>query len=124
MSGSMSTASTVPLAPAARERYGSKYPVPAPTSATVEGDEQKNALCPPIAYWDANEDYMTAFLATMALSSATVAHPALASWNKTTRLNPMSGVAAFKDDPRVVAARERIERFGLLAAMNLQRLLS
>ncbi len=92
--------------------------------ATVEGDDQKNALCPPIAYWDENEDYLSAFLATMALTSATAAHPTLASWNKTSRLNPMSGLASCKDDPRVVASRERIKRSGFSAAMNLQKLLS
>src|SRR6185295_8018464 len=25
--------------------------------ATIESDEEKNLLCPPIAYWDRNEDY-------------------------------------------------------------------
>ena len=92
--------------------------------ATVESDEQKNGLCPPIAYWDENEDYLTAFLATMASTTAIAAHPTLASWNKASRLNPVSGMASHRDDPRVVASRERIKRFGLPAAMNLQKLLS
>ncbi len=92
--------------------------------ATVESDEQKNALCPPIAYWDANEDYLTAFLATMASTTAIAAHPALASWHKASRLNPSSGMASKRDDPRVVDARERIKRSGLPAAINLQKLLS
>jgi hypothetical protein len=92
--------------------------------ATVEGDEQKNALCAPIAYWDENEDYLSAFLATMAAASATAAHAALASWNKTSRLNPTSGIGPHRDDPRVVAARERVKRFGFPAAMNLQKVLS
>jgi hypothetical protein len=92
--------------------------------ATVEGDEQKNALCPPIQYWDQNKDYLTAFLATMAFGSAAAAHPKLASWSKTSRLNPLGGIAAHRDDPRVVASRERIKRFGLPAAMNLQKLLT
>jgi hypothetical protein len=92
--------------------------------ATVDGDEQKNGLCPPIAYWDENEDFLTAFLATMALTSAIAGHPSLARWNKATRLNPASGMATHRDDPRVVASRERIKRFGLPAAMNLQQLIS
>jgi hypothetical protein len=92
--------------------------------ATVESDEQKNGLCAPIAYWDENRDYLTAFLATMASTSAIAAYPAVASWNKATRLNPGSGIAPHKGDPRVVAARERIKRFGLPAAMRLQQLLS
>jgi hypothetical protein len=92
--------------------------------ATVDGDEQKNSLCAPIAYWDRNADYVTAFLATMASTSAIAAHPRLARWNKETRLNPASGIASHKDDPRVIASRERIKRFGLPAAMNLQKLLA
>jgi hypothetical protein len=90
--------------------------------ATVEGDEQKNGVCPPIVYWDENEDYLTAFLATMALTSTISAHPKLASWSKTSRLNPTGGMAAHKEDPRVVASRARIKQFGLPAAMNLQKL--
>jgi hypothetical protein len=92
--------------------------------ATIESDEQKNGLCPPIAYWDQNGDYLTAFLATMGLTTAMAAHPALASWSKGSRLNPISGIASHKDDRRVIASRERIKRFGLPAAMNLQKLLS
>jgi hypothetical protein len=92
--------------------------------ATVEGDERKNGLCPPILWWDQNEDYLTAFLATMARTTAIAAHPKLAAWNRASRLNPISGIASHKDDPRVVASRERIKRFGLPAAMNLQKLLA
>jgi NAD(P)-binding Rossmann-like domain len=92
--------------------------------ATVENDEQKNGLCSPIAYWDENEDYLAAFMATMASTTAISAHPTLARWNKASRLNPVSGIASHKDDPRVIASRERIRRFALPAAMNLQRLLS
>jgi hypothetical protein len=39
-------------------------------------------------------------------------------------VEPVSGIASHKDDPRVIASRERIKRFGLPAAMNLQKLLS
>jgi hypothetical protein len=92
--------------------------------ATVEGDEQKNALCPPIAYWDANEDYLTAFLATMTSTTTMAAHSTLAGWHRTSRLNPNSGIAPHRDDPRVAAARESIKRSGLAAATNLQKLLS
>jgi hypothetical protein len=92
--------------------------------ATVEDDGQKNGLCPPIAYWDENEDYLTAFLATMASTTASAAHSTLAAWNKASRLNPVSGIASHKGDPRVIASRERIRRFGLPAAMNMQNLLS
>jgi hypothetical protein len=50
--------------------------------------------------------------------------PNLAVLSSGPRLNPVSGVASHKDDPRVIASRERIKRFGLAAAMNLQTLLT
>jgi hypothetical protein len=92
--------------------------------ATIEGDEEKNRLCPPIAYWDENGDYLTAFLATLIGDRARAAHPALASWTKASRLNPVGGIASHRDDPRVIDGRERIKRFGAAAAANLQKLLS
>jgi hypothetical protein len=92
--------------------------------ATADSDEQKNRLCPPVAYWDRNEDYLTAFLATLTGDRARAAHPPLASWIKASRLNPFSGVAAHRDDPRVIDARERSKRFGAAAAANLPKLLS
>jgi len=92
--------------------------------ATVEGDEEKNRLCPPIAFWDENGDFLTAFLATLIGDRARAAHPAVATWSKASRLNPVSGIASHRDDPRVLDARERIKRFGAAAAANLQKLLS
>ncbi len=91
--------------------------------ATVDGDEQKNRLCPPIAYWDANTDYLSAFLAMLANERARAAHPALASWEKETRLNPLGGIARYSDAPNVIDARERIKRCGGAAAANLAKLL-
>ncbi len=92
--------------------------------ATIASDEEKNRLCPPIAYWDENEDYLAAFLATLVGDRARAAHPALASWTKASRLNPISGIASHRDDPRVIDARDRIKRFAAAAAANLQKLLS
>lgn len=92
--------------------------------ATVEGDAQKNELCPPVVYWDTNQDYLTAFLASMAFTSAIAAHPTLVGWNRASRLNPIGGIASHKADPRVVAARESIKRFGFPAAMNIQKLVT
>ncbi len=91
--------------------------------ATVESDEEKNRLCPPIAYWDASTDYLSGFLATLANERARAAHPALASWAKDTRLNPLGGIALYRDAPNVVDARERIKRFGAAATSNLVKLL-
>jgi NAD(P)-binding Rossmann-like domain len=92
--------------------------------ATIESDEEKNRLCPPIAYWDENQDYLLAFLATMAAESARAAYPALASYCKACRLNPASGVSAYREEPAVTETRERIKRSAFPAAANLQKLLS
>lgn len=92
--------------------------------AAIEDDATKNALCPPIAYWDENADYLRAFLATIQGEAARATHPALAAWSKGSRLNPVSGVAAYRGDPRVMEARERIKRFGFAAAANMQKLLA
>ena len=91
--------------------------------ATVESDEQKNRLCPPVKYWDKNEDYLSAFLAMLILDRLRVAHPALASWSNGSRLNPISGIRSQLGDPRVIDSRERIKRFGAAAVVNLQKLL-
>ncbi len=90
--------------------------------ATVEGDAAKNALCPARPYWDDGTDYLKGFFAGLAVTSGAAAHPALAAWNKATRLNPISGIAATRDDARVTAARERIKRFAFAAAANLQKM--
>ena len=90
--------------------------------ATIDDDAVKNGLCPPFPYWDSNADFVGAFRATMALTATLAAHPALAAWNKTSRLNPMSGIGAHRADPRVTAARERVKQAALPAAMNLQKL--
>jgi NAD(P)-binding Rossmann-like domain len=92
--------------------------------ATVDSDDEKNRLCPPIRYWDADTDYLSAFLASIANAAARAAQPALASWMQSTRLNPLSGVALHADDPIVIDARERIKRFGAAAAGNLVKLLA
>ncbi|WP_373068253.1 hypothetical protein [Gemmatimonas sp.] len=91
--------------------------------ATVESDEEKNRVCPPIGYWDATADYLSAFLAALANDRARAAYPALVSWAKATRLNPLSGIELFGDDPSVMDSRERIKRFGTAAASNLVTLL-
>lgn len=91
--------------------------------ATIESDEEKNRLCPPVAYWDANKDYLAAFLTTLANERARAAYPQLARWAKDSRLNPLSGIELHLDDPRVIDAREAMKRFGTAAAGNLMKLL-
>jgi len=90
--------------------------------ATVESDEKKNRLCPPIAYWDVNTDYLSAFLASLANEHARAAYPELASWAKSTRLNPLCGIKLYRDVPRVIDAHERIKRSGMAAVGNLVKL--
>jgi hypothetical protein len=91
--------------------------------ATVDSDEEKNRLCPPIHHWDTITDYWSSFLATLANTQARAAHPALKSWAQTSRLNPLSEIALHANDPSVVDAGERIKRFGATAAGNLGKLL-
>lgn len=55
--------------------------------------------------------------------ATSAAHPKVQSWSKASRLNPTSALPSCKADPRVVAAREQIKRFGLQAATNLRKLL-
>jgi hypothetical protein len=91
--------------------------------ATVESDEEKNRLCPPIAYWDANTDYLSAFLAAFTNQPARLGPPALASWAMATRLNPLGALALHRDDPLVIDARGRIKRCAPAATNNLAKLL-
>jgi len=90
--------------------------------ATIESDEEKNRLFPPIHYWETIADYPAAFLAGLANERARAAYPALAGWAKDTRLNPLGGIGRHREDPRVVDAIGRIRRLGPAAAGNLARL--
>jgi hypothetical protein len=92
--------------------------------ASVEGDEEKNRLCPPISHWDTTRDYLSAFLATLANQQARAAHPALAGWAKDSRLNPLGGIDRQREAPGVAGARERIRQSGPAAAANLAKLLA
>jgi hypothetical protein len=92
--------------------------------ATVESDEEKNRLCPPITYWDADTDYLSAFLAILANQRTRESAPALASWAMASRLNPFSALAQYHDDPLVIDARGRIKRCTAAAANNLAALLA
>ena len=91
--------------------------------AMIPSDDEKNRLCPPISYWDAGTDYLAAFLAGLMNEQARTAYPALASWAKETRLNPLGGIMAYRDAPEVIDARQRIKRFRAAAQSNLVKLL-
>jgi len=90
--------------------------------ATLADDAEKNRLCPPLLYWDVADDYLTGFLTTLAGDRARSAHAPLAEWSRTTRLNPVSGLAPYRDDPRTLDARERLKRFTPAAFANLPNL--
>ena len=92
--------------------------------ATIVRDEDKNRLCPPIRYWDEPVDYLHAYLAAMAHERARAAYPALATWAKETRLNPLSALGAYRDHSTVCQTRDIIKQFGAAAASNLMKLLS
>ncbi len=91
--------------------------------ALLDNDADKNRLLPPISYWDANEDYLSAFLASMAHERARGAHPTLASWAKASRLNPLGEIERHSDHPSVIEARDLIKRYGAEAAGKLVKLL-
>ncbi|MDK9558054.1 NAD(P)-binding protein [Marinobacter sp. M216] len=90
--------------------------------ATLDSDDKKNRLCPPIAYWDVNTDYLSAFLSGLANERARAAYPDLANWAKNTRLNPLCGIKLYRDLPSVADAHERIKRSGMAAVGNLVKL--
>ena len=91
--------------------------------ATVQSDEEKNRLCPAIAYWDTDRDCLSSFLATLANERAQAAYPALVSWAKSTRLNSVSQVAGYSSMPAMIESRKRIKRNGAVAATNILGLL-
>jgi len=91
--------------------------------ATVESDQDKNRLCPPVAYWDKNADYLSTYLAALVFEQARAGYPALAAWAKGTRLNPLGAIGQYRDHPGVADTRERIKEFGLAAARNIGKLI-
>jgi hypothetical protein len=90
--------------------------------AAVGGDKEKNDLCPPLMFWDRNQDFLSAVLMTLAGERARRAHPVLGEWIRTTRLNPFNATSGDLSDPRVVDARERIKKCVPDAVANLRRL--
>jgi hypothetical protein len=90
--------------------------------AVVERDEDKNALCTPMAYWDSNADLLSWVLTSLDGERRRRGHPVLAEWMATTRLNPFNEVSSDHNDPVVIEARERIRKLAPQAVANLQRL--
>jgi len=90
--------------------------------AVVDRDEDKNALCSPITYWDRNLDFLSSVLMTLDGERSRRRHPVLADWMSTTRLNPFNAVSSNHNDPVVIESRERIRKLAPHAVANLQRL--
>ncbi len=90
--------------------------------ATVDSEDQKNQLCPPM-----HTGTPTPTTGQPSWRPFRTIGPALPTrarrWMKNTRLNPLSGIALHGDDPVVIEAGERIKRFGAAAASNLVRFL-
>lgn len=91
--------------------------------ALLTDDAERNRLCPPIHYWDTPRDYLSSYLALLVHDRARQAHKPLAAWAQGTRLNPMSGLGAFRGDPQVVQTWDNIRRHAPAAGANLARLL-
>lgn len=92
--------------------------------STISDDVEKNRLCPPIRYWDEPRDYPSSYLALMTHDRARAAHPLVAAWAKGTRLNPMSGLGAHREDPLVAQTLGELKQYGAAAVGNLVRLLA
>jgi hypothetical protein len=91
--------------------------------ATIADTAEKNRVCPPIRYWDEPRDYLSSYLALMVHDRARMAHPAVVAWAKDTRLNPLSGLGAHRDHPRVAQTWSDVKQYGAAAAANLVKLL-
>ena len=92
--------------------------------ATISSDEEKNKLCRPIRYWDQSADYLTAYMALLASERARGAYPALASWARESRLNPLGRLGEYSKHPTVVETRDLLKRVAPVAVENMSRLLA
>lgn len=91
--------------------------------ASIADTAEKNRLCPPIHYWDQPRDYLSAYLALLVHERVRAAHPAVVAWAKGSRLNPLSGLGAHREHPRVVQTWEQLKQHGAAAAARLAQLL-
>ncbi len=89
---------------------------------TIDSDEEKNRLCRPIHYWDQSADYLTAYMALMASERARGAYPALASWARESRLNPLARLGEYSNHPTGVETRGLLKRVAPEAVANMSRL--
>jgi NAD(P)-binding Rossmann-like domain len=92
--------------------------------ALIDGDEEKNRLCPPISYSDQPGDYLKDYMALLAGERARAAHPALAAWARGSRLNAFARLGEYNDHPTVVETRSLLKRVGARAVGNVARLMA
>jgi hypothetical protein len=90
--------------------------------AMIDSDEEKNRLCRPIRYWDHSGDYLTAYMALLASERARAAYPALATWARDSRLNPLARLGECNNHPTVVKTRGLLKNVGAAAMENMARL--
>jgi hypothetical protein len=92
--------------------------------AMIDSDEEKNRLCRPIRYWDDSGDYLTAYMALLASERARAAHPALATWARDSRLNPLGRLGEYSNHPTVVETRGLLKKVGATAMENVAKLVA
>lgn len=92
--------------------------------ATIDGDEEKNRLCRPIRYWTQSVDYLAAYMALLAGERARSAYPAIASWARESRLNPLGRLGEYSNHPTVLETRTILKRVAPAAVENMSKLLA
>jgi hypothetical protein len=90
--------------------------------ASLENDEEKNALCQSIHYWNKPADYLRAFRAVLMGDHVRSRHPALKDWIRSTRLNPASGAHKHRNHPDVIEAQATIKKWAAKAIENAGRM--
>ena len=91
--------------------------------AAREDDEDKNRLCPPVAFTGEASDPPWALYNGFRSAGLRMAEPDIVAWNEGSRLNPMRGANDRADDPLVQAGFMRFATNMEPALANLARLL-
>lgn len=92
--------------------------------ATVEADEAKNALCPPLTNYNRPDQFLEVFRNSMMGERVRSQHAGVARWMKSTRLSASTGIRHHSDNPRVVTAHKCVREYVGPAVENLDRLLA
>ena len=87
--------------------------------ATIDGDENKNGLCPPSPFSDTTADWAAMQVLGARASSSFMSHPDVRDWANSVALNPARIPAG---DVRSTALEEAVRRLGTHAEAGLARL--